>query len=267
LLTCGLSDAAGWVRTTCKLWPLWNYLCSALMAESTVKAATNFGRDLGKQQQQRAVVLTQSIRSVKYVNSLGRRLAELISLSGASRQRVEIRVVGIRYSSIELLLAVVGGEELLSDMFWSVLEFYAPQAFNETLGSNAPLSAYVIRRTESERGGVSEVSRIGRFFSVTRAPLVAWALFLLAVIYFGGMRLEALEREHVELLHDYTALIAKEMEQNTQLFSKMAITATQQTQSGAAPAASTASAPTPDTATTTRPSSPPQQQQQTQPAK
>ena len=69
------------------------------------------------------------------------------------------------------------------------------------------MSADVNRRTEPERpdardrSGDRETSRIDRLLSASRSPLVAWALLILAVIYFGGMKLELLEKENVELQH------------------------------------------------------------------
>jgi hypothetical protein len=158
-----------------------------------------------------------------------------------------------------LLLTLVGGEELLNDMFWSVLEYYAPQAFNEVLNTSAPLSADVNRRTEPERpdardrSGDRETSRIDRLLSASRSPLVAWALLILAVIYFGGMKLESLEKENVELQHNLTALTGKVLEQNTGLLIKAANTPVQQKQSGSNTPPSAAPPTTPAPPTTTKP--------------
>ena len=82
---------------------------------------------------------------------------------------------------------------------------------------------------------------------------MAWALLILAVIYFGGMKLESLEKENVELQHNLTALTGKVLEQNTGLLIKAANTPVQQKQSGSNTPPSAAPPTTPAPPTTTKP--------------
>jgi hypothetical protein len=178
----------------------------------------------------------------------GDRLRDLIVQTGVSSGSLGIQIRAMEYGSIELFLALIGGDELLSDMFWGTLEFYAPQAFNETLHINAPMFAEVAnRRTLSEEGtqGSESVQTLepvkkledliarmelaierrnegkpDRISAASRAPLVAWALLIVVMIGWAVSRLDAVEKERSELQHDYTALITKIMEQNAALTAK-----------------------------------------------
>jgi hypothetical protein len=154
-------------------------------------------------------------------------LAEKLSSLGNGWE-VEVEVRAIRYGSIELLLSLVGGEELLSEMFWTVLEFYAPEAFNEAVTGNVPLRAGVTHGRGGGHGGAGHGGN--RVLALASAPVIL--LILGAVVTVGLLiwKIESLEHEYVELHHDYTHIVGRITQQNgalvRSLTSKLGIVAT-----------------------------------------
>lgn len=163
------------------------------------------------------------------------------------RGRLSISVDSIRYGSIELLLTVIGGEELIKEAFWRVLEFYAPTAFNVATGAGArtaPLRADVVPLLSKEREAETEKpGTLQRLLVASQIPLVAWFLLLLGVIYFGYLYLEKIEKENERLSRDYNSVIIKVLEQN------MATTSTLIAKATALPATNSAAPPAPPSAT------------------
>ncbi|WP_342734421.1 hypothetical protein [Bradyrhizobium sp. B117] len=151
------------------------------------------------------------------IEDFGPKLARLLSRADES-WRVEIKVRGIRYGFIELMLLVIGGEELLSEMFWTVLEFSAPEAFNETVNGNAPLQPHVPPGQGGGHGGGAVGGHVAnRVLTAVRTPLVALILGAVIIIYLLMWRLESLEKEYIELHHDHTSVVNKLTEQNSAL--------------------------------------------------
>jgi hypothetical protein len=145
----------------------------------------------------------------------GAHLAKKISETGKYRH-VEIKVRGIRYGSIELLLAIIGGEELVTEMFWTLVEFYAPDAFNEAVGGHVPLQTHVTHGQASGVGG-SAGQGVGRVLSAANAPLIALIFGAVIVVYLLMWRIDSLEKEYTALHLDHTALVGKLTDQNTVL--------------------------------------------------
>jgi hypothetical protein len=149
------------------------------------------------------------------------KLARLLSNADVGygpRRGVEIVVRGIRYGSIELLLTIFGGEELASEMFWALLEFYAPEAANEAVNGDVPLTTHVTRVRGGHGGsGEGEGRTLNRVLTASRSPLIAFFIGALIVIYLLMWRLESLEKEHIQLYHDHTALVGKMIDQNSAL--------------------------------------------------
>lgn len=151
---------------------------------------------------------------------MGRKEVGLVQVT----DRVRIDVVGIRYGSIELLVAIIGGEELASEMFWSAIEFFSSLAFTDIIGQpSVDMRAQIVDRTLTNANppplptSTPTPTRAGKFEAIARSPLAAWILLGVAVIYFLGLRVEALEKETAELHHDYTTLVKAVMDQNTVL--------------------------------------------------
>ena len=184
----------------------------------------------------------------------GPHLQEVMERTGISgipdTDKVRIEVVGIRYGSIELLLSVIGGEELASEMFWSAMEFFSSEAFTDLVGRpSVDMRAQIIDRTVTNANPPfinPTPTRAGKFETIARSPLAAWILLGVSVIYFLGLRVDALEKETMELHHDYTALLEKVMDQNTALATKSGIDSLKPgtAQPAPAPASPTPSAPT-----------------------
>jgi hypothetical protein len=191
-------------------------------------------------------------------DNFGPALKSLISLrdldEGAPRPRsgdglfgmrptdFNIHVRGINYGSIEILLAILGGEELITEMFWSVLEFYGPKAFNDAMGTTGvPMQAKIIHTAGPEKSG-----KLERLLSVSQTPLVAWVVLLIGVIYFGYLYLDKVEKENDRLNTNYNSLVLKVIDQNiataNSLISKM-----YPQQSPPAPAAANNPVPSPAT--------------------
>jgi hypothetical protein len=151
----------------------------------------------------------------------GSNLARLLSnadVGHGPRRRVEIVVRSIRYGSIELLLTIFGGEELASEMFWTLLEFYAPEAANEAVNGYVPLTTHVTRMQGGHSdGGNGEGRALNRIIRAGRSPVIAFFIGALIVIYLLMWRLESLEKENIELHHDQTAIVGKVMDQNRAL--------------------------------------------------
>jgi hypothetical protein len=165
-------------------------------------------------------------------SNFGRAIKDLISLrdiEGARRRRglfgfpadLKIHVRGINYGSIEILLAIIGGEELITEMFWSVLEFYAPKAFNDAMGATGvPMQAKLVHTAGPEKSG-----KLERLLTVSQTPLVAWVVLLIGVIYFGYLYLDKVQKENEQLNTKYNSLVLKVIDQNiaaNSLISKIA---------------------------------------------
>ena len=184
--------------------------------------------------------------------NFGRALKDLISLrdiEGARRRRVlfgfpadlEIHVRGINYGSIEILLAIIGGEELITEMFWSVLEFYAPKAFNKAMGATGvPMQAKLVHTAGPEKSG-----KLERLLTVSQTPLVAWVVLLIGVIYFGYLYLEKVEKENDRLNTNYNSLVLKVIDQNIATANSLISKLASPQQSPPAPAAASNPAPSP----------------------
>ena len=148
----------------------------------------------------------------------GRKLVTLLDeggflpIKGYPRNSLKIRVSEIRYGSIEVLLLLIGGEELFTEAFWSVLEFQAPQAFNDTFGTRVPLTGEIVRQTEPESS-----TKLGRTLRAAKTPVVALVLILIGVIYLQLQRIKFLEKELIEFRHDYGKLVSDITQQNTSI--------------------------------------------------
>jgi hypothetical protein len=145
--------------------------------------------------------------------------------------KVEVTVRAIRYGSIELLLALTGGEELLNEMFWTVLEFYAPEAFNQAVGADVPLQAGVTHgRGGGGHGGVGGHGGghgVNRALALARAPVILFVLLVVVTVGLMIWKIESLEREYIELHHDYSHIVGRIVQQNgalaNSLMSKLGI--------------------------------------------
>lgn len=124
------------------------------------------GRCTGTSRRQRRAALPHD-SEVALRDNFGRKLQDLISLRDIEGKRrpdlfgspadLNIYVRGINYGSIEILLAIVGGEDLITEMFWSALELYAPKAFNDAMGtSGVPMQAKVVHTAGREKSGKLE---------------------------------------------------------------------------------------------------------------
>jgi hypothetical protein len=148
--------------------------------------------------------------------SFGYRLSELLRGGGYN---VDVTIRSVRYGSIEFLIALTGGEELLTEMFWLVLEFYAPQAFNQAAGGNAPMQAGV---THGRGGGVPGAGGVhgpSRISALAYAPVILFVLLAIATIALMMWKMESLERESIAMHHDYTHLVGKIADQNGRMIS------------------------------------------------
>lgn len=157
------------------------------------------------------------------IQEFGTKLAQKISRVDRSWRDVRVEVRGVRYGSIELLLLVIGGEELLSEMFWTVLEFSAPEAFNDTVNGNVALQAHVspgqggLAGGAGGHGGGAGGHGFNRALAAARTPLTALILGAVIIIYLLMWRVESLEKEYTALHHDHTSVVNKLTEQNTVL--------------------------------------------------
>jgi hypothetical protein len=193
-------------------------------------------------------------------DNFGRALANLISLRDIKGSRgplglfgfpanLEIHVRGVNYGSIEILLAIIGGEELITEMFWSVLEFYAPKAFNDAMRTTGvPMEAKLVQRAGPEKSG-----KLGRLLTVSQTPLVAWVVLLIGVIYFGYLYLEKVEKENERLNTNYNSLVLKVIDQNIATANSLILKIAPPQQSPPPPAAASSPAPSPATVPTPTP--------------
>jgi hypothetical protein len=195
---------------------------------------------------------TQSHENV--INEFGPLLSEKLS-NLRDGWNVEVRVRAIRYGSIELLLALFGGEELFTEMFWTALEFYAPEAFNQAAAGDVPLQAGVTHERGAEHGGGGHGGN--RVVAMANAPVI---LVILGVVVTVGLliwKIESLEHENIELRHDYTHIVGRVTQQNGtligNLMARLGVVATPENgdhkydEKAVAPAQPTAATPVPAT--------------------
>lgn len=159
----------------------------------------------------------ESEERIRY--QFGKQLAFLIGKNFDGKiSPLEIRVQAIRYGSIELLLNVLGPEEMMREMFWTALEFYAPQAFNETLGASVELHAQVIMRDGFPYKKETKMVAEERSMVVARAAPLFVGLIIWAVTFYAMIEEKKLAAEERKWMNEeHTKILTTLMTQNATL--------------------------------------------------
>lgn len=136
---------------------------------------------------------------------------------------LKIRLAGIRYGSIELILDILGiDKDALKQLVVDALVFYSPDAFNSAIGGDTPLIAHAYATSEVIETGAARAT--GRLPLMLTSLLVPLTLALL-VCYFAFNAIteeqRGLREERQALRTDQSRNLQTLAEQNAKLSSSL----------------------------------------------
>jgi hypothetical protein len=128
---------------------------------------------------------------------------------------VEVKLIGLRYASLELFLNILGiDSDFARQTVLSALEFYAPIALNNTVGGTAPLEAEVVYPGES-------VPKERDVTKLLQASLLVPVVLVLGICYVAftaiGDEWKGLRQERETLLADRAKIIASIFDNNARI--------------------------------------------------